>query len=100
MFHLVTWYYSAKRIDFLNLNMLKRKANEKKFQQWTDSDGGRLYQRKVLGRKGWYAIYCKEVDKEENTIRFWQEIFDENNQLREIHKKFPLDKGHQKINTP
>jgi len=39
----------------------------------------------------------KEVDTEENTVKFYQEIYDENGDLREIHKKYPVDKGHRKI---
>ena len=37
------------------------------------------------------------VDKDEITIRFWQEIYDERNILREIHEKYLVDKGHKKI---
>ena len=33
----------------------------------------------------------------EVTIRFWQEIYDENDELIEVHEKFPTDKGHQKV---
>jgi len=47
------------------------------------------------GRKP--AAYCKEVDRQENTVRFWQEIFDETGRLREIHEKFPVDRGHQNV---
>jgi len=46
---------------------------------------------------GWKAKYLKKVDKDEITIRFWQEIYDERNILREIHEKYPVDKGHKKI---
>ncbi len=28
---------------------------------------------------------------------FWQEIYNERNELVEIHEKFPEDKGHKKI---
>jgi hypothetical protein len=37
------------------------------------------------------------VDEKEATRRFWQEIYDENGTLVEIHEKFPVDKGHQKL---
>jgi hypothetical protein len=30
------------------------------------------------------------------TIRFWQEIFDGQGTMTEIHEKFPIDKGHIK----
>jgi len=49
------------------------------------------------GRLGWTARYIKEVDVEESTISFRQEIYDEKGVLREIHEKYPVDKGHQKI---
>jgi hypothetical protein len=32
-----------------------------------------------------------------STLRFWQEIYDDKNVLREIHKKFPVDLGHRKL---
>ena len=51
----------------------------------------------LAGRLGWTAFYLKEVDSLENTIRFWQEIYDERNVLREIHEKFPIDRGHHKF---
>ena len=43
------------------------------------------------------ACYLKEVDAAENTIRFWQEIFDDQGKLVEIHEKFPVDGGHRKV---
>jgi hypothetical protein len=45
----------------------------------------------------WLARYLKEVDADENTMSFWQEIYDETGKLVEIHEKFPVDKGHQKV---
>ena len=41
----------------------------------------------------------KEVDADEVTVRFYQEIYDANGKLVEIHHKYPLDRGHQKV-TP
>ena len=41
--------------------------------------------------------YLKEVDIEETTLTFWQEVYDETNTLREIHEKYPIDKGHKKV---
>jgi hypothetical protein len=43
------------------------------------------------------ARYLKEVDADETTLRFWQEIYDGTHQLVEIHHKFPVDQGHQKV---
>ncbi|MCP9441168.1 MAG: hypothetical protein NNA20_01115, partial [Nitrospira sp.] len=75
-----------------------RAQNEKKFGQWTElPDGGRRYWLEVTGRLGWCARYVKEVDANETTVRFWQEIYDDHGQLVEIHEKFPVDKGHQKV---
>jgi hypothetical protein len=46
---------------------------------------------------GWVARYLKEVDANEATACFWQEIYDDTGKLVEIHEKFPVDKGHQKV---
>jgi hypothetical protein len=79
--------------------MSSRKSNERKYKQWLETEnGGRLYQRKVIGQYSWYAIYFKEVDAEEVIVKFWQEIYDENGALVEIHHKYPKDLGHQKLN--
>jgi hypothetical protein len=78
--------------------MSTRSQNEKKFGQWTERhQGGRLYRLDVPGRLGWQARYLKEVDADEMTLRFWQEIYDDTGKLIEIHEKFPVDKGHQKV---
>jgi len=78
--------------------LANRRQNESKFNLWDQTDsGGRIYRMKIQGRLGWSAVYLKEVDSSENTIRFWQEIYDERNVLREIHEKFPIDRGHRKI---
>jgi len=76
----------------------KRKKNEVKFGSWDElPDGGRRYFLKVHGRYGWTAYYVKEVDASEKIIKFYQEIYDEKGRLVEIHEKYPVDKGHQKI---
>jgi len=77
--------------------MSTRTQNEKKFGNWEDlPGGGRRYWLDVAGRQGWRARYLKEVDTHETTLRFWQEIFDEQGKLAEMHEKYPVDKGHQK----
>ena len=77
--------------------MTTRTQNEKKFGHWDDlPGGGRRYWLDVLGRQGWRARYLKETDAAEQTLRFWQEIYDEQGKLVEIHEKYPVDKGHQK----
>lgn len=76
----------------------KRRENEKKFGTWDEQpDGTRRYFYEVLGRHGWKAYYVKEVDASEKTIKFYQEIYNENGQLIEIHEKYPRDKGHTKV---
>lgn len=57
--------------------MTTRSQNEKKFGNWDElPDDGRRYWLDVSGRLGWRARYLKEVDAEETTRRFWQEIYD------------------------
>lgn len=81
------------------MNIQKRLSNEKTFDTWTEKeDGGRIYSFEIAGRYGWRAKYIKETNATETTIRFWQEIYDDQGVLREIHEKYPVDKGHQKIN--
>lgn len=79
--------------------MASRKQNERKFPNWIDlPDGGRRYWLEVQGRCGWFARYVKEVDGQEKTIKFYQEIYNDKSILVEIHEKHPVDKGHQKVN--
>ena len=55
-----------------------------------------LLDRCVKGKMNWSARYLKLVDCDENTIRFWQEIFDEHGVLVEVHQKYPIDLGHRR----
>jgi hypothetical protein len=76
--------------------MASRESNERKFGAWQElANGGRCYLLDVTGRQGWRARYLKEVDSDESTVRFWQEIYDESGKLVEIHEKFPVDRGHR-----
>jgi hypothetical protein len=76
----------------------KRRQNERKYEGWEDLlEGGRRYWYDVVGRSGWRARYVKEVDAEENTLRFFQEIYDKDGELVEIHDKYPQDRGHQSV---
>ena len=60
--------------------------NERKFRYWEElPGGGRRYSFELMGRHGWQARYLKEVDTDENTLRFWQEIYDDRGELVEIH---------------
>ena len=77
-----------------------REQNERKFSNWENlTPKGRRYWFDVLGKQGWKARYVKEVDADELTVRFYQEIYDDTGKLVEIHNKFPVDQGHQKV-TP
>lgn len=74
-----------------------RKQNERRFTHWqTLPGGGRRYWIDVAGRQGWRARYYKEVDTAEETLRFWQEIYDDRDRLIEVHEKYPMDRGHRK----
>lgn len=75
----------------------KRRINERKFENWKELPDGRRYWYEVRGKLKYKARYIKEVDKREKTIRFYQEIYDNQNNLVEIHEKFPIDKGHRSI---
>jgi hypothetical protein len=78
--------------------MSTRLQNEKKFGRWEElPGGGRRYRLNVTGRLGWKARYWKEVNADETTVRFWQEIYDAQDKLVETHEKFQVDKGHQKV---
>lgn len=78
--------------------MAGRAQNEKQFQQWIElPGGGRRYWLDVAGHHGWMARYIKEVDSNETTTRFFQEIRDETGRLVEVHEKYPVDKGHRKV---
>ncbi len=77
--------------------MSTRGQNENKFGHWDElPGGGRRYRLDVVGRMGWLARYPKEVDANETTVRFSQEIYDDAGKRVETHEKFPVDKGHQK----
>jgi hypothetical protein len=76
----------------------KRRENERKFGHWDESpDGRRRYWYDVQGRTGWRARYVKEVDAQEITVRFFQEIHDQDGVLVEIHEKYPVDSGHKPV---
>lgn len=76
----------------------KRQLNERKFTNWEEvSNGGRKYWLDIKGRHGRKARYIKEVNVMEETIKFYQEVYDDKGNLIEIHEKFPVDKGHRKM---
>lgn len=76
----------------------KRRQNERKFGSWENrEDGGRRYWCELKGKHGWSARYVKEVDADETTLRFYQEIRDASGAIVEVHEKYPFDKGHSEI---
>ncbi len=76
----------------------KRKSNENKFTKWKKLEGGgRRYFYEIKGRYGWKARYVKEVDASENTLKFYQEVYNEKGELIEVHEKYPKEHGHKKI---
>ena len=79
--------------------MTPRQRNEKKFKEWDElPTGGRRYRLSVPGlHPGWSARYIKEVNEDEETLLFRQEIYNEENELVEVHQKYPVDTGHQKV---
>ena len=80
------------------MNEQKRKQNEREFDRWEDEAGGnRKYWFDVKGKTGAIARYIKRVNRDEVTISFVQEIYNAAGELTEIHEKYPVDKGHQKI---
>jgi hypothetical protein len=80
------------------LDFNKRQENEKKFPNWEElPDGLRVYWFVIEGRMGWKAKYLKKVDNNESTLSFWQEIYNKAGILVEVHEKYPIDKGHKKI---
>lgn len=75
--------------------MATRERNEKRFPKWDDfPNGGRRYYRTIKGRVKGYALYIKEVDADEVTVRIVQEVYDDNDQLIGVHQKYPDDTGH------
>jgi hypothetical protein len=78
--------------------MASRPQNERKFKHWEElPDGSRRYVREFIGRAGGRARYIKEVDANETTTRFAQEIYDAGGRLTAIHEKFPVDLGHKSL---
>ena len=91
-------YQSFNYFNDKTLNIKKREENKKKFPNCEAlPDGSNKYWFEIEGRNGWKARYLKIVDHGEETLAFWQEIYDENGVLVEVHEKYPIDKGHIKL---
>lgn len=80
--------------------MATRKENEREFPNWeTLPDGGRRYWRERRGGAFGWCRYVKIVDADDKTVQFVQEIYDDAWNLIEIHQKYPVDTGHQQLET-
>jgi len=78
--------------------MASRAQNERKFKHWEElPNGARRYSREFVGRASGRARYIKEVDSDERTTRFAQEIYDASDRLVAVHEKFPVDLGHKQL---
>ena len=78
--------------------MASRAQNQRKFKYWEElPKGNRRYIREFAGRAGGRARYIKEVDLNERTVRFAQEIYDSSGRLIAVHEKFPVDLGHKQL---
>ena len=78
--------------------MASRAQNERTFKHWEElPNGGRRYIREFAGRARGRARYIKEVDADERTARFAQEIYDSAGRLVAVHEKFPVDLGHKPL---
>jgi hypothetical protein len=44
----------------------------------------------VSSRSGWKVRYLKEVDANEVTLRFYQEVYNEIGEMIEVHHKYPV----------
>ena len=78
--------------------MASRTQNERKFKHWEQlPNGSRRYIRDFVCRAGGRARYIKEVDSNDRTVRFAQEIYDASDRLVAVHEKFPVDLGHKQL---
>ncbi len=78
--------------------MASREENERKFGTWEElPNGARRYTRDYAGRAGGRARYVKDVDANERTTRFAQEIYGRDGRLIAVHEKFPIDLGHRHL---
>jgi len=78
--------------------MASREQNESKFGRLEElPKSGRRYLRDYNGRAGGWARYIKEVDANEVTTRFAQEIYNREGALIAVHEKFPVDLGHRTL---
>lgn len=78
--------------------MATRRENEREYPNWVGlSEGGRRYWRERPGGDFGFCRYVKVIDKNERTVIFLQEIYDDEGNLIEVHQKYPVDTGHQNL---
>ena len=76
--------------------MRKRDWNERHFDRWENlGSGGRRYVTRGFGRSFGWAEYVKEADAREKTVRFTQNVYNNDGRLIETHQKYPEDTGHR-----
>jgi hypothetical protein len=76
----------------------KRERHEQRFPEWEDlENGGRIYSYRHKGSNNYTVRYVKVVDEREQTVSFYQELYDNTGKLIEIHQKYPVDTGHKKV---
>jgi hypothetical protein len=81
----------------------RRRRNERDWPNHEDlPDGRRRYWFRRPGREWGCQILLKEVvfdpkTQLEETVRLWQEIYDDTGKLVETHQKYPTDTGHKKV---
>ena len=81
----------------------RRQRNERDWPNWEDlPDGRRRYWFRRPGREWGCQILFKAVifdpkTQLEETVKLWQEIYDDAGKLVEIHQKYPADTGHKKV---
>jgi hypothetical protein len=81
----------------------RRQRNERDWPHWHDlpENRRRYWIRRAGARWGWQILF-KEVlfdpnTRLEQTVKLWQEVYDDEGKLVERHQKFPTDTGHQKL---
>ncbi|MEZ4658175.1 MAG: hypothetical protein R2911_11430 [Caldilineaceae bacterium] len=79
--------------------MATREQNEKRFKNWRDlPGGGRRYWFDRHGVTG-YQRMIKIVDALEQTLFVIQEIYNDDDRLIERHQKYPIDTGHERLES-
>ena len=80
--------------------MATRKQNEGRFKRWKDlANGGREYWKDRPGEISGFQRIIKIVDEHETTQLILQEVYDDDNILIQRHQKFPMDTGHQYLDS-